>query len=75
MIIVNVREWMARKNIDNIKPLMEESKLSRNAINKLYRENDVESIKLETLIRLCDYFQCNLSQLIEYMPDNQNYRD
>ena len=75
MIIVNVREWMARKKIDNIKQLMEESKLSRNAINKLYRENDVESIKLETLIRLCDYFQCNLSQLIEYMPDNQNYRD
>lgn len=72
MIIVNVREWMARKKIDNIKQLMEESKLSRNAINKLYRENDVESIKLETLIRLCDYFQCNLSQLIEYMPDNQN---
>ena len=44
MIIVHLRELMARKKIDNIKQLMEESKLSRNAINKLYRENDVESI-------------------------------
>jgi len=75
MIIVHLRELMARKKIDNIKQLMEESKLSRNAINKLYRENDVESIKLETLMRLCDYFHCHLSQLIEYIPDNQKKRD
>ncbi|WP_020430262.1 helix-turn-helix domain-containing protein, partial [Paenibacillus riograndensis] len=42
---------------------------SRNSINKLYRETKLESIKLETLFKLCDTFKCMLSDLVEYEPE------
>ncbi|MCY9539023.1 helix-turn-helix transcriptional regulator, partial [Paenibacillus thiaminolyticus] len=46
------------------------SGLSRNSINKLYKEINIETTKLETLFKLCDTFGCKLSDLIEYTPDN-----
>ncbi|WP_025716058.1 helix-turn-helix domain-containing protein, partial [Paenibacillus sp. 1-18] len=58
--------------IDDITELMAKSGLSRNSINKLYRETNMETTKLETLFKLCDTFNCKLSDLIEYLPgDNQ----
>lgn len=60
---------MADHRIDDISELMKLSGLSRNSINKLYRENDIESVKLETLIKLCNVFGCKLSELIEYTPE------
>ena len=57
---------MADKQIDDITALMELSGVSRNTINKLYKDKQVETIKLETLFRLCDALECNLSDLIEY---------
>lgn len=64
----NLRVLMAEHRIDDITELMEKSGLSRNSINKLYRETQLETIKLETLFKLCDTFQCKLSDLIEYVP-------
>nr|WP_197545473.1 helix-turn-helix transcriptional regulator [Paenibacillus riograndensis] len=60
---------MAEHKIDDIAELMERSGLSRNSINKLYRETKLESIKLETLFKLCDTFKCMLSDLVEYEPE------
>jgi putative transcriptional regulator len=65
----NLRVLMAKHRIDDITELMEKSGLSRNSINKLYREAHLETIKLETLFKLCDMFQCKLSDLIEYVPE------
>lgn len=62
---------MAEHRIDDITELMKLSGLSRNSINKLYREENVETTKLETLFKLCDTFQCQLSDLIEYQPDQE----
>lgn len=71
MIKCNLRRLMADHKIDDISDLMKLSGLSRNSINKLYRENDIESTKLETLFKLCNVFGCNLSELIEYIPEKQ----
>ncbi|GIQ71557.1 XRE family transcriptional regulator [Xylanibacillus composti] len=71
MITCNLRRLMADRRIDDITELMRLSGLSRNSINKLYREENIETTKLETLIRLCDTFQCNLSDLIEYKADTK----
>lgn len=60
---------MADHKIDDITQLMNRSGLSRNAINKLYKEESIETIKLETLIKLCETFECRLSELIEYIPE------
>lgn len=69
MITVHLRELMAKKKIDSQKQLMSESQLSRNALTRLYKEVELEGLKLETLIKLCNYFNCKLSELIEYTPD------
>jgi putative transcriptional regulator len=71
MIKCNLRRLMADHKIDDISELMKLSSLSRNSINKLYRENDIESTKLETLFKLCNVFGCKLSELIDYNPENQ----
>ncbi|MDF2925145.1 MAG: family transcriptional regulator [Paenibacillaceae bacterium] len=68
MLKCNIRLLMAEHKIDDITELMTRSGLSRNSINKLYRENNMETTKLETLMRLCDTFGCKLSDLIEYRP-------
>ena len=57
---------MAVKQIDNTALLEELSGLSKNTVNKLFRNKQVETVKLETLFRLCDALECNLSDLIEY---------
>jgi putative transcriptional regulator len=62
---------MADKKIDDISDLMRMSGLSRNSINKLYKETKIDTTKLETLFKLCDTFGCQLSDLIEYTPDSK----
>lgn len=69
MIKCHLRRLMADHKIDDITQLMNRSGLSRNAINKLYKEESIETIKLETLIKLCETFECRLSELIEYIPE------
>lgn len=69
MVKCHLRRLMADQKIDDITQLMKLSGLSRNAINKLYREENIETTKMETLFKLCDTFKCNLSDLIEYIPD------
>lgn len=68
MITCNIRLQMAKNKIDDISGLMEKSGLSRNAINRLYKEKDIDATSLKTLIKLCDTFKCKLSDLIEYTP-------
>lgn len=64
----NLRILMAEKRIDNITVLMETTGLSRNALSKLWRNQDIETVKLETLIQICRPLNVRLSQLIEYIP-------
>lgn len=71
MLKCNLRILMANHKIDDISELMEKSGISRNSINKLYKESNVETTKLETLIKLCNCFNCSLSDLIEYSPVNE----
>lgn len=61
-----IRHRMADQKIDDITELMERSGVSRNSINKLFRGSNVETLKLDTLMRLCDALHCNLSDLVEY---------
>ncbi|WP_334075874.1 MULTISPECIES: helix-turn-helix transcriptional regulator [Paenibacillus] len=69
LIKCNLRILMAEHRIDDITELMNKSGLSRNSINKLYKEINIGTTKLETLLKLCDTFECKLSDLIEYTPE------
>ena len=64
---VNIRVLMAINKIDNVKDLAIITGISVKPLYALYREKDVESIKLGTLIKICDALKCTLSELIEYI--------
>lgn len=66
MIKCNLRILMAERKIDDITSVMELCNVSRNAINKLYREVELETVKLETIIKVCAGLNCSLCDLIEY---------
>ena len=66
-----LRHRMADQKIDDITELMRLSGVTRNTINKLYRNSNLETVKIETLIRLCDALKCNLSDLIEYTYESK----
>ncbi len=63
------RHRMADKNIYDLVEIEQKTGISHNTIRKLYRGTDLETMKVSTLIRLCDYFECSMSQLLEYIPD------
>lgn len=50
---------------------MEITGLSRNALNKLWHDTEVETVKLETLLKICDSLEVSLSELVEYVPDKK----
>lgn len=63
------RYLMADKNINSITQIINETGLSRDTINKLYHSKNVETLSLKILFIICDYFKCQLSDLLEYIPD------
>lgn len=42
--------------------------VSRSTLTELYYKR-ATNIQLETLVKICDYLQIRLSELIEYIPD------
>lgn len=64
-----LRLIMAERRINNISDLMSMTGLSRNALNKLWHDEDLESVKLGTLIQVCKALGIDLSDLIEYKSE------
>jgi putative transcriptional regulator len=71
----NLRLIMAEKMINNITELMQITGLSRNALNKLWHNQDVETVKLETLVQICESLKIKLSDLVEYVPETEKEED
>lgn len=67
MIKLKVSELMG-KNKFNIQKLSELTGLSRTTISNLYHEN-VTRLDFETLEKLLEAFKCEVSELIEYIPE------
>ena len=66
-----LRFLMAARKINSIKELTDLAGLSRPPLDKLYKEQKLETLTLDTLARVCDVFNCKLSDLIEYIPDDK----
>ena len=66
-----IRHRMADNNIYELVEIERETGISHNTLRKLYRGKDLETIKVSTLIRLCDFFHCPMSELLEYIPDTE----
>lgn len=69
MLKSKLRHLMADKKINSLSALIRDSKISRETLNKLYHEEKMETLKLEMIVKICEYFNCNIQDLIEYIPD------
>ncbi|MEC3391682.1 helix-turn-helix transcriptional regulator, partial [Bacillus thuringiensis] len=67
-LVNNIRMIMAQKNIDNIAELIRITGVSRNSVNKLWHNESVSSLRLDTLMAICEKLDVKLSDLIEYIP-------
>jgi len=68
MINSKLHIQMGTKKIKSIRQLSEETKLSRLSLTKLYN-GEAKGIEFNTLNTLCKYFECDLCDLLEYIPD------
>lgn len=71
MLKCNIKYRMIDNNINDVAKLMELTGISRNTLNKLYKNINLETIRLENLMKVCDTLNCNLSDLIEYTPEKK----
>lgn len=62
---------MAQRRIDNVSKLMKITGLSRNILNKLWHNEELESVKLGTPMIVCDSLNVKLSDLTKYIPDKE----
>lgn len=71
MLKSKLRHLMADKKINSLSALIRDSEISRETLNKLYHEEKMETLKLEMIVKICEYFNCNIQDLIEYIPDDE----
>lgn len=74
MLKSNIKYRMVDNNINDVNKLMELTGISRNTLNKLYKNINLETIRLENLMKVCDALNCNLSDLIEYTPEKKKIK-
>lgn len=62
---------MLDHQIKNVSALAERVDLSRETLRKIYNGTKLETLNLETIVKLCKFFNCQIQDLIEYIPDNK----
>lgn len=70
MIVIKLYDLVWRHKVRGYQ-IAEATGLSAATISKLMQGENID-VKLSTINKLCEFFKCNLSELIEYVPDEKN---
>ncbi|MDK4474592.1 helix-turn-helix domain-containing protein [Fusobacterium necrophorum] len=62
---------MLDKDIKSVMELSRQIEISRDTLTKLYNNNRVDTVGLNILDKLCRFFNCQIQDLIEYIPEEQ----
>lgn len=68
-IYIKLESYLKEREISRYK-IIKNCNVSQTQLNRYYR-NQIERIDLDVLARICDYLQCEVSDLLEYVPDNK----
>ncbi|MGL4569213.1 MAG: helix-turn-helix domain-containing protein [Fusobacteriaceae bacterium] len=71
MLKIKIKYLMIDNKIKNLSELARQTGINRATLIKLHNEERPETLILENLFKLCDFFNCKLSDLIEYTPDEK----
>ncbi|OMF93825.1 hypothetical protein BK146_17780 [Paenibacillus sp. FSL R7-0333] len=68
MIKSKLHEQMLKHKVRNISELARVTELDRRTLTNIWDEKN-KRIDYETLNKLCEHFNCNVGDLLEYIPD------
>lgn len=68
MIIIKLYDLVWRHKVRGYQ-IAEATGLSTATISKLMQGENID-VKLSTINKLCEFFKCELSDIVEYRPDN-----
>lgn len=68
-IYIKLESYLKEREISRYK-IIKNCNVSQTQLNRYYR-NQIERIDLDVLARICDYLQCEVADLLEYVPDNK----
>lgn len=66
----NLSKIMGERKV-KMTELVERSNTNRNTSTNIYYERNLENIKLESFMRICDGLNIPLSELLEYDPSDR----
>lgn len=70
-VVVTLEEYRLKHNISKNK-LAINTNVQRTQLQK-YLNNDVARVDLGVLARICDYLECEISDILKYVPANQDH--
>ena len=70
MIKSNLHIYMGQRKIKSIRQLSIETGISRLSLTKMY-DGEAKGIEYSTLETLCEFFHCDLGDLLEYIPEEK----
>lgn len=62
---------MLDHQIKSVSALAEKIDLSRETLRKIYNGTKLETLNLETIVKLCQFFNCEIQDIIQYIPDEK----
>ena len=68
-VIITLDEYRKKKNISKYK-LIKHCDVSHTQLNN-YCNNKVSRIDLPVLARLCDYLECDIGDILKYVPEGE----
>jgi putative transcriptional regulator len=67
MLKIHLSKLMGERRL-KISDVSRETGISRGALTRIYNET-AERLDVEALVKLCDYFECTISELLEHTRD------
>lgn len=71
MLKVKIGYLMVDKKVKSVAELSRQTNIHRDTLKKLVDDKRPETVSLEILLKLCNFFDCSLNDLVEYTPDDK----
>ena len=69
MLKSNLGHTMLDNKIKSVAELSRKVDISRETLRKIYNGQRLETVSFEIVVKLCDFFKCQIKDIIEYIPD------
>ncbi|MDD7411309.1 helix-turn-helix domain-containing protein [Fusobacterium gastrosuis] len=72
MLKSNLAYTMLDHKIKSVAELSRRVDISRETLRKIYNGERLETVSFETVMKLCEFFNCKIEDIIEYVHEEKN---